>query len=86
MNWNWQWIDNSTTQHCGGILILSNCKSISRQSSQVQVGRKIRIQSVHIPGSGFGAPGTVRISYATSVEELQIAMQKLKEFLAEQEL
>mmetsp|Transcript_7753 Transcript_7753/g.19249 ORF Transcript_7753/g.19249 Transcript_7753/m.19249 type:complete len:442 (-) Transcript_7753:3182-4507(-) len=37
-----------------------------------------------VPGSSFGAPGTVRISYATSVEELQIAMQKLKEFLAEQ--
>lgn len=37
-----------------------------------------------VPGSSFGAPGTVRISYATSVEELEIAMNKLAEFLSEQ--
>mmetsp|Transcript_6247 Transcript_6247/g.15459 ORF Transcript_6247/g.15459 Transcript_6247/m.15459 type:complete len:460 (-) Transcript_6247:960-2339(-) len=36
-----------------------------------------------VPGSSFGAPGTVRLSYATSMEELGIAMKKLKEFLAE---
>ena len=30
-----------------------------------------------VPGSSFGAPGTVRISYATSMEELQVAMNKL---------
>jgi aspartate/glutamate/aspartate-prephenate aminotransferase len=37
-----------------------------------------------VPGSSFGAPGTVRISYATSMEELKTAMDKLREFLAEQ--
>jgi aspartate/methionine/tyrosine aminotransferase len=37
-----------------------------------------------VPGSSFGAPGTVRLSYATSIEELQVAMNKLKEFLDEQ--
>lgn len=37
-----------------------------------------------VPGSSFGAPGTVRISYATSMEELQVAMNKLREFLDEQ--
>ena len=36
-----------------------------------------------VPGSSFGAPGTVRISYATSLEELAVAMNKLREFLAE---
>mmetsp|Transcript_15111 Transcript_15111/g.23459 ORF Transcript_15111/g.23459 Transcript_15111/m.23459 type:complete len:437 (-) Transcript_15111:74-1384(-) len=36
-----------------------------------------------VPGSSFGAPGTVRISYATSMEELKIAMDKLREFLQE---
>jgi aspartate/methionine/tyrosine aminotransferase len=36
-----------------------------------------------VPGSSFGAPGTVRISYATSVEELEIAMNKLQDFLEE---
>ena len=37
-----------------------------------------------VPGSSFGAPGTVRLSYATSMEELGIAMTKLREFLQEQ--
>ena len=36
-----------------------------------------------VPGSSFGAPGTVRISYATSLEELALAMTKLREFLNE---
>lgn len=34
-----------------------------------------------VPGESFGAPGTVRISYATSMEELEVAMGKLREFL-----
>jgi aspartate/glutamate/aspartate-prephenate aminotransferase len=34
-----------------------------------------------VPGSSFGAPGTVRISYATNLEELQTAMDKLRAFL-----
>ena len=38
-----------------------------------------------VPGSSFGAPGTVRISYATSLEELAVAMDKLREFLEEAE-
>jgi len=37
-----------------------------------------------VPGSSFGAPGTIRLSYATSMEELDIAMTKLQEFLEEQ--
>jgi aspartate/methionine/tyrosine aminotransferase len=37
-----------------------------------------------VPGSSFGAPGTVRMSYATSMEELGIAMTKFSEFLSEQ--
>jgi len=36
-----------------------------------------------VPGSSFGAPGTVRISYATSLAELGVAMNKLQEFLNE---
>jgi aspartate/methionine/tyrosine aminotransferase len=37
-----------------------------------------------VPGSSFGAPGTVRLSYATSKEELGIALTKLREFLEAQ--
>lgn len=36
-----------------------------------------------VPGSSFGSPGTVRISYATNIEELKEAMDKLREFLSE---
>ena len=34
-----------------------------------------------VPGSSFGAPGTVRLSYATSMEELKVALDKLEAFL-----
>ena len=34
-----------------------------------------------VPGTSFGAPGTVRISYATSMQQLGVAMDKLKSFL-----
>ena len=37
-----------------------------------------------VPGSSFGAPGTVRLSYATSMEELETAMSKMSSFLKEQ--
>jgi len=36
-----------------------------------------------VPGSSFGAPGTVRISYATSLDELNLAMDKLASFLTQ---
>lgn len=36
-----------------------------------------------VPGSSFGAPGTIRISYATSMDELKLAMEKLGQFLKE---
>ncbi len=35
-----------------------------------------------VPGSAFGAPGCVRISYANSDENLEKAMQRLKSALA----
>lgn len=37
-----------------------------------------------VPGSSFGAPGTVRISYATSFDELNLAMDKFAAFLEQQ--
>lgn len=38
-----------------------------------------------VPGSSFGAPGTIRISYATSMEELDTAMTKFEQFLQSRE-
>ncbi|MFA7388680.1 MAG: aminotransferase class I/II-fold pyridoxal phosphate-dependent enzyme, partial [Thiohalobacteraceae bacterium] len=34
-----------------------------------------------VPGSAFGAPGHVRLSFATSMETLQEAVARLKRFL-----
>jgi aspartate/methionine/tyrosine aminotransferase len=33
-----------------------------------------------VPGSSFGAPGTLRLSYATSMQELKTAMTKMNHF------
>jgi len=35
-----------------------------------------------IPGSGFGAPNHIRVSYATSIEQLQEGMNRIKEFIS----
>lgn len=34
-----------------------------------------------VPGSGFGAPDNVRLSYATSMEQLQKAIDRIKNFM-----
>lgn len=34
-----------------------------------------------VPGSGFGAPNNVRLSYATSIEELEEAADRIKRFM-----
>ena len=38
-------------------------------------------QVVTVPGSGFGAPNNIRLSYACSMEELQKAAQRMKDAL-----
>ena len=35
-----------------------------------------------VPGSAFGAPGYIRISYATSMEKLKEAMQRMRTAIA----
>ncbi len=35
-----------------------------------------------VPGSAFGAPGHVRVSFATSVDQLDKALERLREFVA----
>jgi aspartate aminotransferase len=36
-----------------------------------------------IPGSGFGAPDNIRLSYATSLESLEEAVERIRRFVAE---
>ena len=35
-----------------------------------------------VPGSGFGAPENIRLSYATSLELLENAIARIKDFVA----
>ena len=35
-----------------------------------------------VPGSAFGAPGYIRLSFATSMENLQKGMERLKKALS----
>jgi len=35
-----------------------------------------------VPGSAFGAPGCMRISFATSMEKLEASMERIKRVLA----
>ena len=34
-----------------------------------------------IPGSGFGSPGTIRLSYATSIDLLEEAIRRIHVFV-----
>lgn len=34
-----------------------------------------------VPGSGFGAPDNVRLSYATSLEVLETAVERIRRFM-----
>jgi aspartate aminotransferase len=34
-----------------------------------------------VPGSGFGAPDNVRLSYATSLDVLEKAVERIKQFM-----
>ena len=36
-----------------------------------------------IPGSGFGSPDTIRLSYATSIELLEEAIRRIRAFVEE---
>jgi aspartate aminotransferase len=40
------------------------------------------VQVAIVPGDAFGAPGKVRLSYATSMEELAQCMGRIKKFCA----
>ncbi|MFC2091751.1 pyridoxal phosphate-dependent aminotransferase [Elusimicrobiota bacterium] len=36
-----------------------------------------------VPGEGFGAPGFIRLSYATSIQEITEGLKRIKEFISE---
>lgn len=36
-----------------------------------------------VPGSGFGTPDNIRLSYATSLDQLEKAVQRMDQFMKE---
>jgi aspartate aminotransferase len=38
-----------------------------------------------VPGEAFGAPGFLRLSYATSLERIEEGLQRMKKFLTRAE-
>jgi aspartate aminotransferase len=38
-----------------------------------------------VPGSGFGTPDNIRLSYATSLEQLEIAVERIQKFVEEKQ-
>ncbi len=36
-----------------------------------------------VPGSGFGTPDNIRLSYATSLEQLEKAVERIQKFVEE---
>lgn len=79
----------------GAFYIFPNACALLGASLRLSDGKHVRIDSVDqlcelllieahvavVPGAGFGAPDNFRISYATSSENLQKAMQRISSFL-----
>ena len=56
-------------------------KTIDERRPAVRVARSRRPRSRSCPGSGFGAPGFVRLSYATSMKNVEEGVRRMAEAL-----
>ena len=86
----------SCTKPDGAFYLFPNIKPLLGKTFHRNNGDAVILQSVDqlceelltelhvstVPGSGFGAPENFRISYATSMEQLQKAMARMKDFFA----
>lgn len=67
----------------GAFYVFPNVKGLGRPSAELAQDLLVRARVVTVPGSGFGAAGEgyLRLSYATSLEALQEALDRLERFL-----
>ena len=56
-------------------------KTIDERRPAVRVARSRRRKVAVVPGSGFGAPGFVRLSYATSMKNVEEGVRRMAEAL-----
>jgi len=74
----------------GAFYVMANASEICSRLDTDDIGVASRILHDHlvatVPGSPFGAPGFLRLSYAVSMEELEIATQRLSEFACSVEI
>ncbi|MDP4171653.1 MAG: pyridoxal phosphate-dependent aminotransferase, partial [Bacillota bacterium] len=57
----------------------SGYKDVDAFSEALLVKAKVAV----IPGSGFGAPDNIRLSYATSLDQLEEAVERIRKFVEE---
>ncbi|PLR99940.1 pyridoxal phosphate-dependent aminotransferase [Bacillus sp. T33-2] len=56
---------------------LTGCKNVDEFAELLLTEARVAV----IPGSGFGAPDYIRLSYATSLEQLETAIERIKQFV-----
>ena len=74
-----QQVDGTIVVIFGGV----ECVRASPQQDRVDDEQKLDVGKVAVvPGSGFGAPGFVRLSYATSMKNIEAGVARIAETLA----
>ena len=61
------------------------CRASSNGTLDTTVVARRLLETAHVavvPGEGFGAPGYLRISYATSMERIEEGLRRLAEFFS----
>lgn len=68
----------------GAFYVFPSVKALGRPSAELAQELLVRARVVVVPGSGFGdaGEGYLRLSYATSLEALQAAVQRIESFLS----
>ena len=70
----------------GAFYVFPNCKGLLNKKTKIKTDtefvKKLLEQSMVavVQGSAFGLDGYFRVSYATSMETLRLAMKRIKEF------
>ncbi|MRX70964.1 aminotransferase class I/II-fold pyridoxal phosphate-dependent enzyme [Bacillus lacus] len=58
---------------------MAGCKDVDEFSAQLLEKEKVAV----VPGSGFGAPDYIRLSYATSLETFEEALSRIQRYMSQ---
>ena len=70
----------------GAFYLFPNAKEAAELTGYSNVdefveGLLVEAKVAVIPGSGFGAPDNIRLSYATSLDLLEVAVERINQFI-----